>query len=96
MAKSNKFKVQSYTNSNTKMHVLTVLLNSQVMDEVCGVFITFEHQRSCERCLEDYRWSSYSFMRFFQPPELQFLHSETVSAHHGCFVTYGWANAEIK
>eukprot|EP00904_Undaria_pinnatifida_P008352 jgi/Undpi1/4647/HiC_scaffold_18.g08001.m1 len=42
------------------------------LEVVSVAFVTFEHEESKRRCLEDYRYSRRGFCRYFQPEALQF------------------------
>ncbi|CAM9304895.1 unnamed protein product, partial [Pylaiella littoralis] len=42
------------------------------LDSISVAFMTFEHQESKRRCLEDFRYSRRAFCRRFQPAKLQF------------------------
>eukprot|EP00752_Nemacystus_decipiens_P003601 g3320.t1 len=42
------------------------------LDSISVAFVTFEHEESKKRCLEDYRYSRRGFCRRFQPSKLQF------------------------
>ncbi|CAM9493483.1 unnamed protein product [Ectocarpus sp. 4 AP-2014] len=41
------------------------------LESISVAFVTFEHEESKRRCLEDYRYSRRSFCRRFQPVKLQ-------------------------
>ncbi|CAM9791928.1 unnamed protein product, partial [Ectocarpus fasciculatus] len=42
------------------------------LESISVAFVTFEHEESKRRCLEDYRYSRRGFCRRFQPVKLQF------------------------
>ena len=41
------------------------------LDIVSVAFVTFEHEESKRRCLEDYRYSQSTFARCVAQPEIQ-------------------------
>ena len=59
------------------------MVDPKIMDQCIGAFVSFEHQESCDRCVEDYRHSTTLgfglgfwgwLCRRFQPDPLQFPH----------------------
>jgi hypothetical protein len=47
--------------------------------DVYGAFVIFNHEESCIRCLADYKYSKYTFIRkCFQPPPLRFRGRYTI------------------
>jgi RNA recognition motif-containing protein len=78
----NPSKVEKFTKKLEKLQKKMSKVHAKVARKVTdtrkaanceGCFITFQHEESRNRCLEDYRASSSSIGRYFQPRSLQFM-----------------------
>ena len=59
--------------NKAKRKVAKMVKDSRKAANCEGCFITFNHEESQQRCLEDYRASSSALGRFFQPKHLRFM-----------------------
>lgn len=61
--------------------------HANYQEEVVGAFVTFEHEESMCRCVEDYRWTNSllmgAFVTRFQPRILKFKHSKEIDPRTG-------------
>jgi hypothetical protein len=74
-----KMKLEKLMKKMEKVHakVAKKIKDSRTAADCEGCFITFNHEESQQRCLEDYRASGWWFGRLFQPTHLKFMwHSE--------------------
>jgi len=63
-------------------------MNPNNLSICVGAFVTFEHQESRNRCLEDYKLSTTWLGKKFQPDTLQFTHPTKIDKKTGKFQTY--------
>ena len=66
--------------------------------DVHGAFVIFNHEESCIRCLADYKYSKYTFIRkYFQPPPLRFRGRFTIKVERADNPTnIQWVNIDTN
>jgi len=57
----------------TRVKVAKSVKDTRKAADCEGCFITFNHEESQQRCLDDYRASNSTYGRFFQPKHLRFM-----------------------